>query len=99
MFKNIVNIYKKFGLIMKAINEIKINEDGSLYVGLNNNVIVETKGSIVINNGGLLITKSKSTHINPDVEIPNLSEYETTEQAISKVYKDCLIEIKKKENR
>ena len=66
-----INIFKNLRNILKVLSLIEISgSDSDIVMTIPTNVSIVTKGNVLIySKDGVLITKHKRTHINPEIEI------------------------------
>lgn len=69
--KNKISIATKIKRVFKVLSLIEVNEyDGNIVMMIPNDIAIQSGGNILLySKDGVLITKHKRTHINPEIEI------------------------------
>jgi hypothetical protein len=69
--KNKISVISKMKRLFKVLSLIEVNEcNGNIVMMIPNDIAIQSGGNILLySKDGVLITKHKRTHINPEIEI------------------------------
>jgi len=69
IIRKIIPNIDKLNLLLDAVKDIKLSDNGSVHITYRNNVVIETEGSLIhYTKDGYHIMKAKQTWINPKIE-------------------------------